>query len=136
MVSKVNVTACGGFNFVGVLGRRAVIEVCEDTRKDVAQIVSIGGFAKALICNDTSIVKYGLKPIKKYKTIAVNGCTLNCATDILTYMGVKPAESLQVMDIISGETSVKISNIRQEDVEKVRKKIEEAVDRLIAEEEK
>ncbi|MHC1636063.1 MAG: putative zinc-binding protein [Candidatus Methanospirareceae archaeon] len=131
-MEKVNITACGGLNFGGTLGRRAVVEVCEKTRKDVTQLVSIGGFARALLYNDTSIVEQGLKPFKKYKTIAVNGCTLNCATDILRYLGVKPAESVQVMDIVGG-TRKRISNITEGDVEKVRVKIEEAVDRILAE---
>jgi len=130
---KVNITACGGLNYVGVLGRRAAIEVGEGSRENVAEIVSLGGFGKAFMYNDTPILKDGLKPIKKHKTIAVDGCTYGCATEMLKFMGVKPAASVQVISIIEGDTSRRISNITREQIEKVKAKIEEEVDRLLEE---
>ncbi|MHC1573924.1 MAG: putative zinc-binding protein [Candidatus Syntropharchaeales archaeon] len=131
--NKVNVTACGGLNYVGVLGRRAVIEVCEGSREDETELTSLGGFGKAFMYNDTTVLKHGVKPLKKYPVVAVDGCTLNCATETLKFMGVEPAASVQVISIIKGETSRRVSNITQEEIDMVREKIEEAVDRLLEE---
>ncbi|OFV67866.1 hypothetical protein DRN98_00815 [Methanosarcinales archaeon] len=131
--NKVNITACSGLNYVGELGRRAVIKVCDETREDVTELISIGGFGKAYMYNDTTVLKHGVKPIKKHKTIAVDGCTLNCATEMLKFMGVPPVESIQVIGIVKGETSRRVSNITEEEVDLVREKIEAAVDRLLEE---
>jgi len=85
-----------------------------------------GGFV--ITSNDTTVLKHGVKPLKKYPVVAVDGCTLNCATETLKFMGVEPAASVQVISIIKGETSRRVSNITQEEIDMVREKIEEAVD--------
>jgi len=126
---KIMIVPCSGANMTGEIARRASVVVCEETRSDVAGLMSITSTAKAMIYGDGNTLHHLLRLLKGQKVICVEGCDYACSRGILEFAGVKPDFSLDV-GVLLGKTGYSLKKITEDNVNKTVEAIERLVDEL------
>jgi uncharacterized metal-binding protein len=106
---------CGGAANVGLAGYLAAVELTKEGKARMCCITPVGAGSETYI----DIAR------RAKKLVVINGCQNQCASRVLEQAGVKPDHVIVVSEVIK---KIPTFDINEEDVQLVKRKIEEALE--------
>ena len=122
---------CSGSEYHGELARQVAIRLTEKSKiSSLASMTCSTIFLKNILLKKEQIVEITKNHLKHSFLIMINGCNTSCASQIYEHLGITPDLIISVQDIIpkqrlnlndleSFKDKNKLSEIKEEDIEKV-----------------
>ena len=123
---------CSGSEYHGELARQVAIRLVEKSKiSTLASMTCSTIFLKNVLLGKDNMVEITKNHLKHSFVIIINGCNTACASQIYDYLGVKPDLIISIQDIIpkqrvnindlnSFKNSLKLSEIKEEDITRVK----------------
>ncbi|MHA1804134.1 MAG: putative zinc-binding protein [Promethearchaeota archaeon] len=126
---------CSGSEYHGELARQVAIQLAENSIiSPISSMTCSTIFLKNVLLGKEALVEISKNHLKNSYVIIINGCNTKCASKIYEHLGIIPDLTISVQylipkqridltDLNTFKLMNKISNVKQEDIEKVKQHV-------------